>query len=242
MSDDRFDDDLQAVLLEIAPRDVPDDLRRRVAEIPTTPPARRRAWSLIPVLAAAAVVALALAIGLPLVGPTPPPDVGVEPSESSSADPTTGPSTSSGERSCEGSDLTGFIVGWQGAAGSRIAEVEVTNTSSGPCVLRGTPGLQLLDGNGAILIDSATAGTGGRPTVAPSDPTFSLAPGDAVRTDVSASNYCGPSPSLPLSIAFVVPGGGTFVAVPGSDAPDGFAVPPCSGDGGGAIAMNGWRR
>src|SRR5207342_2189769 len=38
MSDERFDQDLRSVLAEDAPRDVPDDLRRRVAAVSAVDP------------------------------------------------------------------------------------------------------------------------------------------------------------------------------------------------------------
>src|SRR5947207_13321245 len=70
MSDERFERDLRAVLDEDAPRAVPDDLRRRVAAIPSTNPIvagpvapiwRRPVPLGIGLLAAAAIV---MAVGL----------------------------------------------------------------------------------------------------------------------------------------------------------------------------------
>jgi uncharacterized protein DUF4232 len=253
MSDERFDQDLRSVLLEDAPRNVPDDLRRRVAAVPAEHPAgsttARPLWrqpvpQLIGALAAVLVV---LAIGFWQFGPSRDPGVGAEPSSSatSGADssPSPGPSEPATVSACVAADLVGRILGWQGAAGSRIADVEVSNTTARPCFVRGTPGLQLVDASGRVLIDSAMTGPGGQPHVTPTDPSFELLPDRRVRTDIRASNYCGPAPSPPIDIAFTLPsGGGRFVAVPADGVSSAEAVPPCLGPTGGQIEMNGWRR
>lgn len=268
MSDERFDQDLRSVLLEDGPRDVPDDLRNRVAVIAATHPVTadraRPAWrrpialSLGGLAAAVLVVVILwrfLPPALPGVGgeQSPSPSVpataslSVVPSPSLSnvpiSSPSPVPSPSASVGACRAADLAGRILGWGGAAGSRIADVEVTNTSASPCVIRGTPGLELVDATGRVLIDSASAGPSGQPHVAPADPRFELAPGGHVRTQVQASNYCGPAPSLPIDIAFTLPSGdGRFVAIPGTGVSSAEAVPPCLGATGANIAMNGWRR
>jgi len=140
-------------------------------------------------------------------------------------------------------DVEGRILGWQGAAGSRIADVEITNTTARPCFVRGTPGLQLVDAGGRVLIDSATAGPSGQPQITQADVEFELTPGGRLRTQVQASNYCGPAPSPPIDIAFTLPsGGGRFVAVPGTGVSSAEAVPLCLGSAGAQISMNGWRK
>jgi hypothetical protein len=245
MSDERFDQDLRSVLLDDAPRDVPEDLRRRVAAVSATPPAgttvSRRVW-LWPVaqwIGALAAVVVVLAIWLWRFGPGAVPGVGDGPSPSALA----APSPSAGETACSATDLAGRILSWQGAAGSRIADVRVANTSAHSCLVRGTPGLQLVDARGRILIDSASAGPAGQPHVASTDPTFELAPGAQIRTEVQASNYCGPAASPPIDIAFALPsGGGRFVSPPGPGVSSADAIPPCLGSTGSHIAMNGWRR
>ena len=64
-----------------------------------------------------------------------------------------------------------------------------------------------------------------------------------MRTEVAASNYCGPDPVLPIGIAFVLPAGaGQVVAAPVSGVSSDLAVPPCMGSAGGDISMNGWVR
>jgi hypothetical protein len=254
MSDDRFDHDLRSVMHEDAPRDLPDDLRRRVAAVPATNRVveRRRSrptwrypiglWS---GLAAAVVV---LAIGIWRIGPVMTPGVGVtpspsiEPSPSPSASASPAPSASGAAIACRNEDLAGQILGWQGAAGSRIAAVKVTNTSAHMCIIRGTPALQLIDASGNVLVDSATAGPNGQPRAKPSDPTFKVAPGGQIRTDVAVSNYCGPDPTLPIDILFRLwPDGSRLLVKPGLGVPSDEAVPPCLGSAASDIAMNGWR-
>jgi len=60
---------------------------------------------------------------------------------------------------------------------------------------------------------------------------------------VQVSNYCGPTSSPPIDIAFTLPsGGGRFVAVPGTGVSSAEAVPLCLGSAGAQISMNGWRK
>ncbi len=136
--------------------------------------------------------------------------------------------------------LTGKVTGWQGASGSQIATVKLTNASSATCNLRGTPRLQLVDAGGHILIDSQTQGASGLPHVSPGDKTWPLVPSGWVTTMVQVSNYCGATtPVLPTTIGFYLPSnGGRLVAAAGP----GGSVPPCYGSPGdpGSIAMNGW--
>ena len=180
-----------------------------------------------------------LAVGFWRFGPAGQPGVGDAPPSSASP----APSRSADVGACLAADLEGRILGWQGAAGSRIADLEITNTTTRPCFVRGTPGLQLVDARGRVLIDSATAGPSGQPHVTSTDPTLELAPDAHVRTEVRASNYCGPAPSPPIDIAFTLPsGGGQFVARAASGVSSAEAVPPCLGSTGSHIEMNGWRR
>lgn len=259
MSDERFDQDLRSVLLEDAPRDVPDDLRRRVAAIPATHPvaarAARRTWR-GPVLFGAGVLAAAvvvLALGVVRLGPAEEPGVGNQPSPSApvATPPVATPSVVSSPSpsavpevtACRAADLEGRILSWQGAAGNRIADVEITNRGTVACIVQGTPGLQLVDANDRVLIDSATAGPSGKPHAAPTDPSFELASDDKVSTEVQASNYCGATPTPPIDIVFDLPSsGGQLVATPAEGVSSGEAVPPCNGPVPGAIAMNGWRQ
>ena len=79
------------------------------------------------------------------------------------------------------------------------------------------------------------------PDEAPEAAVDGRAPGAVVTTLVQASNYCGPAPAAPVSVAFVVPEGRT-VATPAS--PTDTTLPPCNGapDSPGSIEMHPWAR
>ena len=267
MNDDRFDNDLRSVLLEDAPTLVPDDLRQRVARVPAQHPlavrSARPMWRrTVPVWAGAIAAVVVLAFGVWRFGPIQVPGVGgptASPSAAVSSAPSAAPSSAlaspktssrppasvapAGPTACKGAALSGRILDWQGAAGSRIADVVVTNTGSSPCYVRGTAGLELIDANGRILIGSKS-GESAPPSVAPSDPTFDLAAGGTVKTMVQVSNYCGAPGTLPIRVRFTLPAsGGSFTANPAAGVSSAEAIPPCNGPGSPAhIAMNGWRR
>jgi hypothetical protein len=182
---------------------------------------------------------------VPSTGPSLAPSAGtsVEASPASTATPTVAPATPvptlAGNRPCLADQLTASIVSWEGAAGNRIADVRVTNEGKLTCILAGRPGVQLRGSDGAILIDSSTNGGGapsGSGTVA-----VDVAPGGVATTEVDASNYCGPAPALPVTVAFILPAGaGTIVAKPAPGTDDAFAVPPCNGSAPAVISTNGW--
>jgi hypothetical protein len=158
---------------------------------------------------------------VPTSEPTPPPTPSPTPSHEPSARPRI--------TWCAPADLAARITMWEGAAGSRIATVELTNAGSQDCTLRTMMKPQLVDGRGSVLIDGADPQASAE---------MSFAPGAVVTTLVQASNYCGPAPAAPVSVAFVVPEGRT-VATPVS-ATD-LTLPPCNGAGSpGSIEMHPW--
>ncbi len=59
--------------------------------------------------------------------------------------------TAAGTARCATTGLTGSVVGSSGAAGTIETTVGLKNTSAGPCVLGGYPGLQLLSAAGSPL-------------------------------------------------------------------------------------------
>jgi Protein of unknown function (DUF4232) len=120
------------------------------------------------------------------------------------------------ENACAVEALSARITTWEGAAGSRIADVTVTNTSPTACRLPAGPSLALVDGSGAVLIEARKTATG----------TIHLAAGASVTTLVAASNYCGPQPAPPVRIAFELPTGSLLAAPP---SPTDATVPPCNG-------------
>ncbi len=210
----------------------------------------------------AVVVSLAFAVGVAACGtstaptavpapvatrsaaPASPEAAVVTPTPSPTAKPTTKPKPTTVARltpSCLAADLAARVTLWEGAMGHRIASVTLTNTSSSPCIVQGTPELQLLGHYGAVLIDSRTEGPSGLPHVSPGAPAFRLARSASLTTQVDTDNYCGFAPTLPTTVAFILPSGPRrLVAAPGP----GGGVPPCLGAPGsaGLIAMNGWRR
>jgi Protein of unknown function (DUF4232) len=135
-------------------------------------------------------------------------------------------------RTCTPNDVDAVITAWDGAAGSRIATVELHQTSTTPCVVDPLPQPWLADGKGHALI-TGKAGTG---------TPIEIAPGDVLHTLVQAGNYCGPDPVAPVTVAFNQ-GEAVFVATALSPN-DLSGVPPCNGTAGPKddIAMHPWAR
>ncbi len=124
------------------------------------------------------------------------------------------------------------MEGWQGGAGNRIANVKLTNTGAA-CKLAAMSRPQLLDGRRAVMINSA-------PPAASA--ILTLQPGAVLSTQVNAANYCGQTPSAPVTAAFVINrNGGRVIARPVKQS-DVSGVPPCNGAPGsaGEITMHAW--
>jgi len=108
---------------------------------------------------------------------------------SASAAATTG--TGAAPATCAAADLTGAVqdTAGGGAAGSVIVDLVLTNSSSTPCLLHGTPGVSYVGhGNGTQL--GAAASRSGMSTA----PTITLAPGDSAAAplrETHAENYSG---------------------------------------------------
>lgn len=120
---------------------------------------------------------------------------------------------------CSAAQLNARITSWDGAAGSRIAMVELTNSGS-VCVFPTRTQPQLIDAGGAVLIHGAPVS---------SSATLSLAFNGRLTTMVEVGNYCGPTPSEPVTVAFILADGGQVVALPDGRAGDVDGVPPCLG-------------
>jgi hypothetical protein len=185
-------------------------------------------------LAGASLVIVGLVVAGVLLGrPGPNDAIGSSPSPvgPTASAPTPSPARSGG--ACQPGDVDARITLWEGAAGSRIADVELTNTGATPCDLETMAKPQLVSGRGDILIDGSTP----RSTAV-----ITLAPGEIVKTLVRASNYCGPAPEPPVSVAFVTSYEALFVATALS--PSDTTLPPCNGAPGsaGAIEMQPWGR
>ncbi|MEO7664916.1 MAG: DUF4232 domain-containing protein [Candidatus Limnocylindrales bacterium] len=151
--------------------------------------------------------------------------------------PTVGPASQAAVVECTPDFLRASVVSWDGAAGSRIAEVHLTNTGSVACetatldrpALISLPAYQL---NGDTLIQ-------GKAAVNPQP--LSLAPGQTVVAGVSASNYCGGEPAAPVTVAFELSNGAGIVTAAPVSQTDVTGVPPCNGAGSAAsIQMQPW--
>jgi Protein of unknown function (DUF4232) len=118
---------------------------------------------------------------------------------------------------------------WGAAAGSRGADVSVENTGAAACTLPAGPAVAILDGGGAVVLESP-AGT---------DPGPTLDPGAVATFTILVSNWCDETTPLPLHIVLHAEGGS--VQVPGLDmtADD---LPPCNGPGQPpALSVNPWQ-
>jgi hypothetical protein len=124
------------------------------------------------------------------------------------------------------------VTQWEGAAGHRIATVELKNTGSDACMLASVARPQLVDGVDTVLIDGTPPATSTQVTIAA---------GATLHTLVQDGNYCGTSPIVPVTVAFVLPeGAGRIVAAPLTPE-DTSGIPPCNGPGGPAdIEMQPW--
>ena len=182
------------------------------------------------------IVAVVAVVGLLANRPGPSNDPGAPPS-SPSGGPSTTPVVASAEASaeatvgpCDPAALAARITSWEGAAGQRIADVELVNRGSVACLLETRAHPQLVAGDGSVLIDGRDPAT---------TPVLTLEPNGKVTTLISARNYCGPAPLPPVSVAFVVGDGRRMVAAPAE--PTDSTVPSCLGPNQpGTIEMHPW--
>ena len=105
---------------------------------------------------------------------------------------------------CKATDMKAGIQRWEGGAGSRFATVLVTSKSGVTCIVRGKPGVRLLDAKGKILLDSAKITGVGGPKVGKGDPEVVLGPGDELQLDVQWTNWCKSQPTRPLTVGIVL--------------------------------------
>jgi hypothetical protein len=134
---------------------------------------------------------------------------------------------------CDSSSLEGRILRWEGAAGSRIATVELSNPTAADCQLMDYE-LALVDGGGrnqALIIGPAI------------DSDVLLPAAQTIHTLVEASNFCHPSyvPVEPVSIRLDAASDNEtdVVFTPAVGGLSG--VPPCNGAGQpGSISQQPW--
>jgi hypothetical protein len=149
------------------------------------------------------------------------------PSASASAEPL------ASEAMCEAVDLDATITRWEGAAGSRIAWLDVTNHGDRECLL-GAPTSAKLLYSGA---QAAVATTGSQPI----GTNVQLGADQTERLMVRVANWCTAAPAKRVSLDLTLSTGAAFVAEPASGVT--FDPPPCNGPGQPAtmdIQADGW--
>jgi len=168
------------------------------------------------------------------IAPTEAPTAAVTaaPTEAPTEAPTVAPSpTVAPIGACIVARLRARVTAWSGAAGNRVATIVLTNGGTVACKIQVYERPQLVDGNDTVLIDGAPPVQAG---------SITIAAGGTVTTQTDASNYCGPTPKAPVTVAFVFSSGLQLVAVPLSPT-DTFGLPECMGAGSGAsITMHPW--
>lgn len=204
-----------------APR--PDSPAERIVMRSRFPVATLSMASLVVVAVAVAAIVLGRSGPSPAAGSSPAPStVPSAPVSVASAESTIGP--------CVPTELSARVTLWEGAAGQRIADVELTNRGTTDCLLDALARPQLVGGDGGVLIDGKNPSTSGQLTVAP---------GALLKSLVAAGNYCKSAPIPPVSVAFVFADGRRLVADPVS--PADVTLPPCNGAGVPAtISMHAW--
>jgi hypothetical protein len=141
------------------------------------------------------------------------------PSPSAAASGSTGPSAAPSQASCGDLDVDATITRWEGAAGSRIATLDVKNVGGSTCELGAPTVEKLLDGLGQPLITSTGDKAVGSDVTLANDQTAQLL--------VQVANWCTAKPAVPVSIDLTLSTGASFVAEPANGVT--FDPPPCNG-------------
>jgi hypothetical protein len=104
----------------------------------------------------------------------------------------------------EAGDLSAQLLDWQGAAGTRFGTIRIQSAGSVGCLVSGTPGLQLIDGQGTVFLDSASLGDPA--SVSPAKPVYTLHPGTAesLYALIGLQNFCAADPVGPVHVALVL--------------------------------------
>lgn len=122
------------------------------------------------------------------------------PPDAESPSPTFSPAPS-----CLASDLSG-TVSLEGAAGSFVGSILVTNESARPCSLEGRPAIRIIDTEGRLLDvqQEATAPWWevNETDPPPSWPVVMLEPGGTAQVRTSWSNYCGDQQPATWEVVF----------------------------------------
>jgi hypothetical protein len=121
---------------------------------------------------------------------------------------------------CTADELTGTITAWEGAAGHRIATIQLWNAGSVDCSVPELLRPALVDADGHALIVAAPAKAS-----AP----LTIAAGRYATTLVDMDNYCGAAPTAELRIRLYLPSEDSVEAAQGSGLPNPVDAPPCNG-------------
>jgi hypothetical protein len=138
---------------------------------------------------------------------------------------------------CLPSSIAG-VVSLDGAAGSYVGSILLTNTGSGSCVLSGRPKIELIGPGGPFDVRLAStqpwwmANQSGEPE---GWPVVTLGPGDAAEIRTSWSNWCAGRPPTSWRITLSGVGQSQSVAVP----VDQSAVPNCMATGSPSLVQRG---
>jgi hypothetical protein len=129
------------------------------------------------------------------------------------------PSAATGSRPCTADDVQADASEWGGAAGSRGADVAVTNRTGSPCVLPASPRVVMLS-QSRIVLESKLGAAGAGPM---------LVPGGSRGFSVQFSNWCDDSAQLPFRFALLLGVGSAKIGDLEVSTPD--QLPPCNGPG-----------
>jgi hypothetical protein len=210
------------------------------------PRSRRTGWAgrpllgLVPLLAAAIVVAVGIAwlgsresgVGgdrSPAPGTPGPSAVAAPSSQTAVATPSSPAATpSQAAGTCK---LEISISAWEGAAGSRIADLSATNAGQVACNIPLQAPAQLIDGTGRVLAQTPDSAVDPR--------LITIEPGQRATTMAIVSNVCGEPPAAPVTIRLDLGTNGVVDARPAS--PTDTTVPPCNGPGQpSSMSIQGW--
>jgi hypothetical protein len=137
-----------------------------------------------------------------------------------SDEPVATPTNVPGAAACAAGDLAGVITAWEGAAGHRIATIDIHNGGSNDCQLRQTLRPALIDADGDALIVGPPSN--GRMWI--TFPTDSYA-----TTLVDMANYCGAAPAPPLKLRLYLDDQSSIELSAAATLTYPLDPPPCSG-------------
>jgi len=125
---------------------------------------------------------------------------------------------------CDASELVAAVSLWTSIpAGTEGDFIIGSETTGRTCYLHGTAEGQIVAAD-TVIADSGTASA----VASATDPYLKLSPGGKIAATVTWSNWCGPAPATPITIAFVLPAGmGRVVANTSGPTP----VPACVSSG-----------